>query len=171
MGAPAAAPATVPGAAPAVPPPGATGRVERSIGSTPPPVPGSPLGGQPGTMPAPRGFAVPPATAPSPVPAPAPVPVPPGVPPMTVPPAPPAAARVPVLPTVPTPPVTGLPPDAPKLVINGGVYSPRREHRIVIVNGQIVREGADLGSGVLLEQIRPTSVVLAFRGTRYNVNY
>lgn len=87
--------------------------------------------------------------------------------------APPPAARAPVpaLPTVQSPPVKGLPPDAPKLVINGGVHSPDPARRRVIVNGQVVREGADLGAGVVLEQIRPDSVVLGFRGEHFHVMY
>jgi general secretion pathway protein B len=66
-------------------------------------------------------------------------------------------------------PVRGLPPDAPRLVISGAVYSPDPARRMLIVNGQVVREGADLGSGVVLEEVRPESAVLGFRGSRYNV--
>ena len=69
------------------------------------------------------------------------------------------------------PPVTGLPADAPKIVVNGGMYSERRDLRMAIVNGTVVREGQDLGSGVVLEEVRPGGVVLAFRGNRYNVVY
>ena len=88
-------------------------------------------------------------------------------------PAPPPGGRAPVppLPTVQSPPVKGLPPDAPKLVINGGVHSPDPARRRVIVNGQVVREGADLGAGLVLEQIRPDSVVLGFRGGHFHVIY
>lgn len=64
-----------------------------------------------------------------------------------------------------------LPADAPKIVINGGIYSERRDVRAAIVNGQVAREGQDLGSGVVLEQIRPGGVVLAYRGARYTVVY
>ena len=82
-----------------------------------------------------------------------------------------ARAPVPALSTVQSPPVTGLPPDAPKLVINGGVHSPNPARRRVIVNGQVVREGADLGAGVVLQQIRRDSVVLGFRGEQFHVTY
>lgn len=85
--------------------------------------------------------------------------------------APAARAPVPALPTVQSPPVKGLPADAPKLVINGGVHSPNPARRRVIVNGQVVREGADLGAGVVLQQIRPDSVVLGFRGEQFHVVY
>jgi hypothetical protein len=87
------------------------------------------------------------------------------------PPPPPALARTPAPPAPPTPPVKGLPPDAPQIVINGGTYSPVPQHRMAIVNGAIVREGADLGSGVTLERIEPDGVVLAFHGSRYHVMY
>ena len=87
------------------------------------------------------------------------------------PPAPVAAPRAPAPPAPPTPPVSGLPADAPKLVINGGIYSEDRNARAAIVNGAVVREGADLGSGVVLEEIRPSGVVLAFHGNRYNILY
>jgi len=72
---------------------------------------------------------------------------------------------------VATPPVVGLPADAPKLVITGGVYSTNRAQRMLIVNGQVFNEGADLGSGVTLEEIKPKSAVLSFRGGRYSVAF
>ncbi|HEY0834337.1 MAG TPA: general secretion pathway protein GspB, partial [Azospirillum sp.] len=70
------------------------------------------------------------------------------------------------------PPIgNGLPPDAPKLAISGGVYSANRAQRMLIVNGQVVNEGADLGGGIVLEEIRPKAAVLRFRGGRYNVGF
>lgn len=77
--------------------------------------------------------------------------------------------RAPVI--VPTPPVAGLPADAPKLVITGGVYSTNRANRMLIVNGQVYNEGSDLGSGVTLEEVKPKSAVLGFRGARYSVTF
>jgi general secretion pathway protein B len=67
--------------------------------------------------------------------------------------------------------VKGLPADAPQLVISGGVYSANPLQRRLIVNGQVVKEGADLGAGVVLEQITPDGVVLAFRGSHYKLTY
>jgi len=67
--------------------------------------------------------------------------------------------------------VRGLPADAPKLVISGSVYSPDAARRMLIVNGQVFREGADLGSGVVLQEVRPDSAVLGFKGGRYNVYF
>jgi general secretion pathway protein B len=39
------------------------------------------------------------------------------------------------------------------------------------VNGQVYKEGADLGSGVQLEEIKRNSAVLRFRGARYSTTY
>lgn len=67
--------------------------------------------------------------------------------------------------------MAGLPADAPKVVINGGIYSERKDVRAAIVNGHVVHEGADLGSGLVLQEIRPSGLVLGFRGSRYTVVY
>jgi general secretion pathway protein B len=59
----------------------------------------------------------------------------------------------------------------PKLVITGGVYSPNPEHRMVIINGAPVREGAEPVPGVVVEEVRAAGVVLNFRGQRHTVTY
>lgn len=91
-----------------------------------------------------------------------------------------SAASVAIPPAAPTagaePPATvsavaGLPADAPKLTISGGVYSTNKAQRMLIVNGQVFGEGADLGSGVTLEEIKAKSAVFRFRGVRYVVGY
>ena len=61
--------------------------------------------------------------------------------------------------------------DLPKLAITGGVYSPTPTQRLLIVNGQVLNEGAEAAPGILLEQIRPKAAVLNFRGYRYGVPY
>ena len=61
--------------------------------------------------------------------------------------------------------------ELPKLAISGGVYSPTPAQRLLIVNGQVLNEGAEAAPGVLLEQIRPKTAVLNFRGYRYGVPY
>ena len=68
-------------------------------------------------------------------------------------------------------PVAGLPADAPKLAISGGVYSANVAQRMLIVNGQVFNEGSEIGTGVVLEEIKPKSAVLKFRGSRYTVTY
>ena len=82
-----------------------------------------------------------------------------------------AAPRAPLPPAPPPPPLRGLPPDAPRLVVSGGMYSENPALRRLIVNGNVVTEGAELGAGVRLEQIGPANVVLAFRGRRYDLAY
>jgi len=70
---------------------------------------------------------------------------------------------------------TELPPDVqhalPKLAVAGGVYSENAAQRMLIVGGDVKSEGQELAPGVLLEQIRPHSAVLRFRGYRYSVAY
>jgi general secretion pathway protein B len=61
--------------------------------------------------------------------------------------------------------------ELPKLSISGGVYSPTAAQRLLIVNGMVLSEGAEAAPGVLLEQIRPKTAVLNFRGYRYGVPY
>ena len=61
--------------------------------------------------------------------------------------------------------------ELPKLTITGGVYSPTPTQRLLIVNGQVLNEGGEAAPGVLLEQIRPKTAVLNFRGFRYGVPY
>ncbi len=57
--------------------------------------------------------------------------------------------------------------DLPKLAISGSVYSEERANRFLIVNGEVVHEGARLAPELLLEQIGPRELVLNFRGQRY----
>jgi general secretion pathway protein B len=67
--------------------------------------------------------------------------------------------------------VVGLPADAPKLAISGGVYSASPAQRMLIVNGQVFNEGSEIGPGVTLDEIKPKTAVLRFRGARYTVGY
>jgi general secretion pathway protein B len=124
------------------------------------------------------------ASAPAPLPAPQPLPVTPPLPqPVAELPAPqPAASVSPYLPPVPAPapaPVAEAPiprlaelpestrRDLPKLAIGGSVHSDDPAHRMVIINGEVLREGARLGADLVLEQIGPRELVLRFRGQRY----
>lgn len=61
--------------------------------------------------------------------------------------------------------------ELPRLVINGGVHSENAAQRMLLVAGQVMSEGAELAPGVVLEQIRPGTAVLRFRGYRYSVPY
>jgi len=155
------------------PPPQATGAPP-----TAQPTPNAPLSaggtGAPapqGQMaPAPPGMTTPQFQPPGVSPAPPPMaPAPAMVPPPSLPTA--AAPRAPVPPAPPTPPVKGLPAGSPPIVIHGSTYSADPRLRMLIVNNQVVREGADLGGGVLLRQIGPEAAVLAVRGADYTVRY
>ena len=68
-----------------------------------------------------------------------------------------------------------LPPDVrrqlPVLVVGGSVYSPNAASRMVILNGQVFREGDKPVEGLSVEQIRLKSTVLAFRGQRFELKH
>jgi general secretion pathway protein B len=80
-----------------------------------------------------------------------------------------AAARVPV------PTASELPDDIqrglPTLVVGGASYSQNPENRMLIVNGQVFREGDKVAPEVSLEQIRLKEAVLATKGYRYRIVY
>ena len=71
--------------------------------------------------------------------------------------------------------LTELPPNIrsqlPALVVGGSVYSPSPASRIVILNGQVFREGDQPADGLSVEQIRLKSTVLAFRGVRFELRH
>lgn len=131
------------------------------------------------SAPMPVATAVQPAPPPMPVPAPqAPVAATarptPAVAVATAPPvAVPAAAPAPAADRVYA--IAELPPDVqrdlPKLAITGGVHSDNAAQRMLIVGGQVMAEGAQLAPGVVLEEIRPKTAVVRFRGYRYSVGY
>ena len=68
-----------------------------------------------------------------------------------------------------------LPPDIrsglPALAVGGSVYSPKAASRIVILNGQVFREGDRPVDGLTVERIGLKSTVLAFRGTRFELKH
>lgn len=57
--------------------------------------------------------------------------------------------------------------ELPKLAISGSVYSDDPASRFVMVNGEVVREGAQLGADLVLEKIGPRELVLRFKGQRF----
>ncbi len=76
-----------------------------------------------------------------------------------------AAERVPLL--------TELPDDVrrqvPALKLGGLVYSAAPASRMVIVNGDVQREGSTVAPGLTLENIKPKSAVFSMRGQRFEV--
>ncbi|HKX94443.1 MAG TPA: general secretion pathway protein GspB, partial [Methylibium sp.] len=92
---------------------------------------------------------------------------PPLPPPAVVPAASAAVQRVPKL--------AELPPDlraqVPTLTVGGAMYSQDAANRMLIVNGQLLREGDQPAPGVVLERIQLKSAVLSVRGTRFEIAY
>jgi general secretion pathway protein B len=59
----------------------------------------------------------------------------------------------------------------PALTVGGSVYSPAAASRIVILNGQVFREGDQPAEGLTVEQIGLKSTVLVFRGVRFELKH
>ena len=59
----------------------------------------------------------------------------------------------------------------PTLVVGGSMYSPNARSRMVILNGQVFREGDKLAEGLSVERIGIKSTVLAYRGVRFELNH
>jgi general secretion pathway protein B len=59
----------------------------------------------------------------------------------------------------------------PMLSVGGSVYSPAAASRMVILNGQVFREGDTPVEGLTVERIGLKSTVLAFRGQRFELKH
>ncbi|HMN75573.1 MAG TPA: general secretion pathway protein GspB [Burkholderiaceae bacterium] len=57
----------------------------------------------------------------------------------------------------------------PALQLGGLVYSAAPASRMVLVNGDLQREGSTVAPGLTLERINPKSVVFSLRGQRFEV--
>jgi general secretion pathway protein B len=57
----------------------------------------------------------------------------------------------------------------PTLSFGGSVYSALPAQRMVIFNGQVLREGDLVTDGLSVEEIRAKSAVLRLRGQRFEV--
>ena len=55
----------------------------------------------------------------------------------------------------------------PGLVINALSYSPNHTKRFAMINQNIFKEGEALGSGIVVEEIKKSSVVLSFEGHQF----
>ncbi|HEY0820894.1 MAG TPA: general secretion pathway protein GspB, partial [Rhizobacter sp.] len=75
----------------------------------------------------------------------------------------------------PVPSISELPDDIrrqlPTLSVGGASYSKNPSSRMLILNGQVFREGDKVANDLVLEQIRLKSAVLSFRGRRYSVSF
>ncbi len=59
----------------------------------------------------------------------------------------------------------------PALRVGGATYSDSPASRMLIINGQLFREGDKLTPELTLQQIQLRSAVLSFRGYRYSISY
>jgi general secretion pathway protein B len=128
----------------------------------------------PGPAPAPTAA---PATRPLPAPVPASVQVPtPAQAPVLAPapvmaplPAPAASvpARIPTLNELPAAQRQQLPP----LNVGGAMHSPDPAARMLILNGQVHREGDTVAPGLVIEEIQLRAAVLVLRGQRFSLPY
>lgn len=59
--------------------------------------------------------------------------------------------------------------ELPPLAVSGVVYAAVASSRLALVNGQVMREGETLPSGVTLERVFPLSAVFSFRGQRFEL--
>ena len=59
----------------------------------------------------------------------------------------------------------------PKLVISGSTYSDTPAYRMVIINGQVFHEGDKIAADMVLQQIKPGTMVLDYKGQRYSMPY
>lgn len=94
-------------------------------------------------------------------------PVPPVV--VSAPTTPPAATEraVPALVELPEAFRRSLPP----LATSGAMYSDAPAQRMLIVNGQLFREGDKIAKGLVLEQIQLKRAIFSARGERFSVSY
>ena len=64
-----------------------------------------------------------------------------------------------------------LPDNAPKLVVSGSTYSDNSAHRILIVNGQVFREGESPVTGIRIEKIGLKAAVLQYDEKLFLLKY
>lgn len=152
-----ATPAPLAAAVPAVAPAPAPASTTPVMAPTPPAVVSNAPLPLPAASASPYLPALPPLLAAAPAPAPATSPAPSPAP--TAPP----EARIPRLAELPE----ALRNELPKLAINGSIYSDDPRSRFVVINGEVVHEGAKLGAELVLEEIRPRELVLRFKGQRF----
>lgn len=59
----------------------------------------------------------------------------------------------------------------PPLAVGGSIYSASPSDRSIIIDGRLLRENDRLTADLALEQIRPKSAVLRFRGQRFEIGF
>jgi len=81
--------------------------------------------------------------------------------------APAATARIPLLSELPS----SLRQQLPTLTVSGSVYSDDAASRFIMLNGDVVKEGAQPAPGLVVERIEPRSAVLRYKGERFRLPY
>ena len=61
--------------------------------------------------------------------------------------------------------------EQPELTVGGAMYSVDAASRMLIVNGQVLREGDSITPDLVLEKINLKSAVLAYKGQHYMIRY
>jgi general secretion pathway protein B len=61
--------------------------------------------------------------------------------------------------------------ELPPLTVSGSMYSPEPSARMLVLDGQVVRQGDEVKPGLSLEDIGPRSATLSYRGERFRLNY
>lgn len=127
---------------------------------------------EPAPPPAPAASVALPPPAPVPAAASA-LPLPP--PPAAVLPAPVPAPAPAARPAAPIPTLAELSPalraELPPLQVGGAMHSDTPANRMLILNGQVYREGDAIAPGLQLEQIQLRSAVLLYKGQRLRLSY
>jgi general secretion pathway protein B len=82
-------------------------------------------------------------------------------------PTPAVAATVPPLKDLPE----ALRRQLPALVASGAMYSDTPANRMLIINGQLLREGESVAADLVLDQIQLKNAVLSFKGQRFSISY
>lgn len=59
--------------------------------------------------------------------------------------------------------------ELPTMKLGGSVWSTNPSQRIVVINTQVYHEGEKPAADLVLEQIRATTAVFNFRGTRFTL--
>jgi general secretion pathway protein B len=59
----------------------------------------------------------------------------------------------------------------PQLAVSGASYSKNAASRMLILNGQVFREGDKVASDLVLVQIRLKSAVLSYKGQRFGISF
>jgi general secretion pathway protein B len=61
--------------------------------------------------------------------------------------------------------------EIPALTVGGYIYSSVAAERSILINNRLLREGSEIGHGLVLEKMLPKEAVLNYKGYRYRVPY